>query len=463
MAKTDWKAEAKALKKRVKELKASVAEAITPVAHEIAETVSHAAKEVRAKVKKATKPVSPLAPAGFPDLPLIAGAEFAAIGAGIKYLDRKDVMLVRLAPGTAIAGAFTRSSTRSGCVRDCQDKLALKVPAGTGAAIIVNSGNSNAFTGKVGDTAVAAVTGGVAEALGIPASRVFSSSTGVIGEPLPFEKITAVIADLSAGLSEQGIQMAAEAIMTTDTFPKGATASVAVDGGTVQIAGIAKGSGMIAPDMATMLVYIFTDAKITPAALQRMVSRNVTGTFNSITVDSDTSTSDTLLVAATGQSSAPELKGPSAKAFETALAGVMRDLALQVVRDGEGATKLVEVRVTGAADDEDAARVAFAIANSPLVKTAIAGEDPNWGRVVMAVGKSGAKAERDRLTISFGDVLVAEKGWKSPSYTEEAGASYMKGQELTLSVDLGMGRAKRTVWTCDLTNRYIEINADYRS
>ena len=372
-------------------------------------------------------------------------------------------MLVRLAPGTAIAGAFTRSSTRSGCVRDCQDKLALKVPTGAGAAIIVNSGNSNAFTGKVGDTAVAAVTGGVAEALGIPASRVFSSSTGVIGEPLPFEKITAVIADLSAGLSEQGIQMAAEAIMTTDTFPKGATASVVVEGGTVQIAGIAKGSGMIAPDMATMLVYIFTDAKITPAALQRMVSRNVTGTFNSITVDSDTSTSDTLLVAATGQSSAPELKGPSAKAFETALAGVMRDLALQVVRDGEGATKLVEVRVTGAADDEDAARVAFAIANSPLVKTAIAGEDPNWGRVVMAVGKSGAKAERDRLTISFGDVLVAEKGWKSPSYTEEAGASYMKGQELTLSVDLGMGRAKRTVWTCDLTNRYIEINADYRS
>ncbi len=362
-----------------------------------------------------------------------------------------------------MAGAFTRSTTRSGCVRDCQAKLAAKVPAGAGAAIIVNSGNSNAFTGKVGDQAVAAVTGGVAEALGIPATRVFSSSTGVIGEPLPHEKITAVIPALAADLSEAGIQMAAEAIMTTDTFPKGAAATVQGEGGTIHIAGIAKGSGMIAPDMATMLVYIFTDAKIAPAALQKMVDRNVGATFNSITVDSDTSTSDTLLVAATGQSPAAAVTGAVAKAFETALAGVMRDLPLQVVRDGEGATKLVEVRVTGAANDEDAARVAFSVANSPLVKTAVAGQDPNWGRIVAAIGKSGAQADRDRLTIRFGDILVAENGWRAPSYTEEAGAAYMQQPELVFAIDLGMGRAKRSVWTCDLTDRYVEINADYRS
>jgi glutamate N-acetyltransferase/amino-acid N-acetyltransferase len=257
--------------------------------------------------------------------------------------------------------------------------------------------------------------------------------------------------------------MAAQAIMTTDTFPKGAAATLQGEGGMIHIAGIAKGSGMIAPDMATMLVYIFTDAKIAPAALQKMVSRGVGPTFNSITVDSDTSTSDTLLVAATGQSDAAPVTGAVAKAFEAALHGVMRDLALQVVRDGEGATKLVEVRVTGAATDEDAAKVAFAIANSPLVKTAVAGQDPNWGRIVAAVGKSGAEADRDRLTIRFGDILVAEKGWRNPGYKEEDGAAYMQGDELLFHVDLGMGRAKRSVWTCDLTARYVEINADYRS
>ncbi|WP_413687623.1 bifunctional glutamate N-acetyltransferase/amino-acid acetyltransferase ArgJ [Rhodobacter sp. Har01] len=413
------------------------------------------------------KPVSPLAPEAFPDLPLIAGAEFAAISAGIKYQGRKDVMLVSLSPGTVVAGAFTRSTTRSGCVRDCQSKLTLKAPpgteAGTGAAIVVNSGNSNAFTGKIGDEAVAAVTGGVAEALGIPAARVFSSSTGVIGEPLPHGKITSVLPALAAGLSEAGIQMAAEAIMTTDTFPKGAAATLQGDGGMIRIAGIAKGSGMIAPDMATMLVYIFTDAKIGQASLQKMIDRNLGATFNSITVDSDTSTSDTLLVAATGRSPAAEVKGTVAKAFETALAGVMRDLALQVVRDGEGATKLVEVRVTGAASDEDAAKVAFSIANSPLVKTAVAGEDPNWGRIVAAIGKSGALADRDKLTIRFGDILVAENGWRAESYAEEAGAAYMQQAELVIAVDLGLGKGRRTVWTCDLTARYVEINADYRS
>ena len=456
MAKTDWKAEAKNLKKKVRKLKDRVTEAVSGAA-------SGTLNEVAAVVHKAAHPVSPLAPASFPALPVIRGAEFASIGAGIKYRNRKDVMLVRLAPGTVMAGAFTRSTTRSGCVRDCEAKLALKVAPGTGAAIIVNSGNSNAFTGKVGDKAVADVTGAVAKALGIPATRVFSSSTGVIGEPLPAEKITGVIGDLTEGLTEAAIEGAAQAIMTTDTFPKGATATIEGEGGPIHIAGIAKGSGMIAPDMATMLVYIFTDAKISQAGLQKLVSRHVDDSFNSITVDSDTSTSDTLLVAATGQSEAAPLKGAVLKAFDAALAQVMQDLALQVVRDGEGATKLIEVRVSGAATDADAAKVAFAIANSPLVKTAVAGEDPNWGRIVMAVGKSGAQAERDRLTIRFGDILVAEKGWKSPGYSEEAGASYMKGQELVIDVGLGMGRARRTVWTCDLTDRYVAINADYRS
>ncbi|MBC2836212.1 bifunctional glutamate N-acetyltransferase/amino-acid acetyltransferase ArgJ [Paragemmobacter straminiformis] len=447
MAKTDWKAEAKALKKKVKELRSRLDQSPSV-----------------GKPAKGAKPVSPLAPKdGFPELPRIAGVEFAAVEAGVRYQNRKDVMLVRLAPGTAVAGVFTRSSTRSGCVRDCQAKLATRGGTDSAAAIIVNSGNSNAFTGKIGDEAVAAVTGGVAEALGIPATRVFSSSTGVIGEPLPYDRITAKIPDLIAELREDAIDMAATAMMTTDTFPKGAAATIQGDGGPIHIAGIAKGSGMIAPDMATMLVYIFTDAKIPQATLQKMLSRNLDATFNSITVDSDTSTSDTLLLAATGQSPAAEPKGVVAKAFETALQGVMRNLAHQVIRDGEGATKFVEVRVTGAESDADAAKVAFSIANSPLVKTAVAGQDPNWGRIVAAIGKSGANADRDRLTIRFGDILVAEKGWRSPKYREEDGANYMLQDELVIAVDLGLGRAKRSVWTCDLTNRYIEINADYRS
>jgi glutamate N-acetyltransferase / amino-acid N-acetyltransferase len=442
MAKTDWKAEAKGLKKKLRKLKDVVAPA--------------------APAKKA-KPVSPLAPASFPKLPAIAGVEFAAVEAGVRYQNRKDVMLVRLAPGTTMAGVFTRSTTRSACVRDCQAKLAMKVPAGAGAAIIVNSGNSNAFTGKIGDTAVAAVTAAVAEALAIPAARVFSSSTGVIGEPLPHDRITTAVPALASALREDAIEMAAHAMMTTDTFPKGAAATVQGDGGVIHIAGIAKGSGMIAPDMATMLVYLFTDAKIPATTLQKMLSRNVDATFNSITVDSDTSTSDTLLLAATGRSTAAEVKGPTAKAFETALHGVMRDLALQVVRDGEGATKLVEVRVTGATTNADAAKAAFAIANSPLVKTAIAGQDPNWGRIVAAIGKSGAEADRDRLTIRFGDILVAANGWRSPDYREADGAAYMLRPELLIHVDLGLGTGKRSVWTCDLTARYVEINADYRS
>lgn len=439
MGKKDWKAKAKSLKKQL--------ERLLPAA----------------KAPKAAKPVSPLAPAGFPVLPHIAGVEFAAIEAGIKYQNRKDVMLVRLCAGTQMAGVFTRSSTRSACVRACQDNLAAKAPSNAGAAILVNSGNSNAFTGAVGAASVEAITQAVAQALDVPVSRVFTSSTGVIGEPLPHEKITAIIPQLVQGLRGDAIDMAATAMMTTDTFPKGAAASFMAEGGQVQIAGIAKGSGMIAPDMATMLVYIFTDAKISAANLQKILSRHVEETFNSITVDSDTSTSDTLLLAATGQSDAAELKGAALKAFETALRGVMMDLAHQVVRDGEGAQKFVEVRISGAANDNDAKLAAFAIANSPLVKTAIAGQDPNWGRIVAAIGKSGASAERDRLTIKFGDILVAQNGWRNPDYREEDGAAYMQRAELVIAVDLGMGKAKRSVFTCDLTARYIEINADYRS
>ncbi len=428
--------------------------------------VRELARRIEETVEKAAKPrhVSPLAPAAFPALPVIEGVRFAATQAGVRYANRTDVMLVELAPGTAVAGAFTRSATRAAPVLDCEAKIG---KASTeGAAIIVNSGNANAFTGAAGVAAVAEVTGAVAEALGVPADRVFSSSTGVIGEPLPADRIVAAIGALKEGLAPDGIADAARAIMTTDTFPKGAAATVDIDGQSVRIAGIAKGSGMIAPDMATMLVYIFTDARIAQGSLQKLLSGLMDETFNAITVDGDTSTSDALLLAATGRSPAPELRdarGKPFRAFREGLRSVMMDLAHQVVRDGEGATKFVEVRVTGADSAADARRVAMSIANSPLVKTAIAGEDPNWGRIVMAVGKSGAKADRDRLSIRFGDILVAEKGWRAPSYLESETAAYMKGETLVIGVDLGLGKGAYTAWTCDLTHRYIDINADYRS
>ena len=402
--------------------------------------------------------VSPLAPDHFPDLPVIDGVRFATIAAGVRYQGRTDVMLAELAPGSTVAGAFTRSATRAAPVLDCQAKIG--ATSDTGAAIPVNSGNANAFTGKGGVTAVEAITASVADVCNIPQSRVFTSSTGVIGEPLPHDRITAVLADLKGALSDKGISDAAKAIMTTDTFPKGARAEVEIDGKTVSIAGIAKGSGMIAPDMATMLVYIFTDAVVSQPALQKMLSTHTDSTFNCITVDSDTSTSDSLILAATGASG---VDASESDAFSEALHGVMLNLAHQVVQDGEGATKFVEIAVTGAATDDDAKTHGMAIANSPLIKTAIAGEDPNWGRVVMAVGKSGAAADRDRLSIRFGDIEVAKDGWRSPDYSEEAAAAHMKGQNITIGVDLGLGDGKATVWTCDLTHGYIEINADYRS
>ncbi|UWQ18222.1 bifunctional glutamate N-acetyltransferase/amino-acid acetyltransferase ArgJ [Jannaschia sp. M317] len=408
--------------------------------------------------------VSPLAP-DFPDLPTIDGVRFATAQAGIKYKGRTDLMLADLAPGTAIAGVFTRSATRSGAVLDCQAKL--KAPRTSGGwAILVNSGNANAFTGTAGMEAVAAVSHGVSQALGLPPGRVLTASTGVIGQPLPHARITEALDGLSNTLSPDGMATAARAIMTTDTFPKGSTRTVDLDGTTVTIAGIAKGSGMIAPDMATMLSYVFTDAKVSDRALQTMLSDLTKSTFNAITVDSDTSTSDSLVVAATGKAGNAEITSArtrSGRAFKEALAEVLKDLAIQIAMDGEGATKLVEVQVTGAANALDARRVASAIANSPLVKTAIAGEDPNWGRVVMAVGKSGARADRDKLRISFGDILVAENGQIAESYTEAAGAAYMTRDRILLSVDLGLGTATDTMWTCDMTYRYIEINADYRS
>ncbi len=393
---------------------------------------------------------SPLAPAAFPDLPPIAGLRIASAAAGLRYKGRSDVMLAILPPGTAMAGAFTRSATRSASVLDCEAKRG--GDPSDGAAIFVNAGNANAFTGKRGDGSVAAICAAVSAAADVPEGRVFTASTGVIGQPLDDAAVARAIAGLARATGD--LRGAADAILTTDTFPKGASA--AVEG--CAIAGIAKGSGMIAPDMATMLAFVFTDADIAQDALQAMVSRQVGRSFNRATVDGDTSTSDMVLVAATRAGPAPD-----PQAFEAALGDVMEDLARQIVRDGEGATQFVTVRVTGAADEADAARAARAIAESPLVKTAIAGGDPNWGRIVMAVGKSGARADRDRLAIRFGDVDVAREGWVSPEYSEERAAAHMAGTEIEIAVDLGLGDGTAEMWTCDLTHRYIEINADYRS
>jgi glutamate N-acetyltransferase/amino-acid N-acetyltransferase len=402
--------------------------------------------------------LSPLAPDRFPDLPVIKGVRFAAVSAGVKYKDRDDVMVAVMAPETAIAGVFTKSATRSAPVLDCQAKLGGEIFAP--AVFLVNSGNSNAFTGSAGERSVEEICASAAAVFDVPQTRIFTASTGVIGERLPHGQIINKISDLDARLSPSSIESAARAIMTTDTFPKGASAEVIIDGKPVRIAGIAKGSGMIAPDMATMLVYIFTDAEIAQPDLQVLLGTLTDSTFNCITVDSDTSTSDTLMCAATGASG---VDVTDSAGFTQALRGVMLDLAHQVVRDGEGATKFVEIRVSGAASDAEARTVGLSIANSPLVKTAIAGEDPNWGRIVMAVGKSGAQANRDKLTIRFGDIVVAENGWVSSDYSEDLGAEYMKQQNLAINVDLGIGGGLGTVWTCDLTHGYITINADYRS
>ncbi len=420
--------------------------------------------------RKADTGISPLAPAlGFPTLPEINGVTYAAGAAGVKYQERDDVMLARIEAGSAVAGVFTRSATRSGSVLDCQVKLAALQKTNTVAdalGVVVNSGNSNAFTGKAGDTSVELISSSAAKVLKTRPENVLTSSTGVIGELLPHDKIISILDDLNVNLSPTNGAAAARAIMTTDTFAKGAGRSVEIDGKTILISGFAKGSGMIAPDMATMLVYIFTDAAVTSSVLQQIISSENRRTFNAITVDSDTSTSDTLLAFATGAAGNTQIigvDGVDSQKFASALHDVMRDLAHLVVKDGEGATKFIEVEVTGAVSDDSAHTVALAIANSPLVKTAAAGEDPNWGRVVMAIGKSGEPADRDKISINFGNILVAEKGWVSPSYTEDAGSTYMKNRNLKISVGLGMGDGTAQVWTCDLTHGYIKINADYRS
>ena len=404
--------------------------------------------------------VSPLAPERFPDLPEIGGVRVATVEAGIRYKGRDDLLLVELAPGTAIAGALTRSLTASAPVDWCREAL----PGGRARAIVVNSGNANAFTGRVGKTAVEHTVAAAAAALGCAEREVFVSSTGVIGEPLPAEStIVQKLPGLAQALASGNWDRAAGAIMTTDTFPKGASATAKIGGRTVRIAGIAKGSGMIAPDMATMLAYVFTDAAVPPDLLQRLTSRAVERSFNAITVDSDTSTSDTVLVAATGAARNPPPDAAMLRGFARALEAVCRDLAHQIVRDGEGASKFVEIAVTGAASARAAKRIGLAIANSPLVKTAIAGEDANWGRIVMAVGKAGEKADRDALRIGIGGVEITRGGQVVPDYDETPVARHMQGQDIRIAVDIGVGRGKATVWTCDLTHGYIDINGSYRS
>ena len=410
--------------------------------------------------------ISPLAPEnGFPILPQIQGIRFAAAAANVKYSERNDVMLIECAAGSSIAGLFTRSSTRSASVLDCQNKL--KTGTGDkGAAILVNSGNSNAFTGSYGEESVQKICTAVSNEMKIPLNSVFTASTGVIGEKLPHKKIISKVKELNSKLDEYSAESAARAIMTTDTFPKGACSSFSINNSIVNISGFAKGSGMIAPDMATMLVYIMTDIAIEKNILQNILAKLNEKTFNSITVDSDTSTSDSLMLIATGQSGNKIIideHSVEALKFSEELHAVMLNLAKQVVRDGEGATKFLEIEVNGAVSEKSAKIVALAIANSPLIKTAIAGEDPNWGRVVMGVGKSGEPADRDKISIWFGDILVAQHGWGSSSYSENLGQNYMKNQELKITVDLGIGDGSAKVWTCDLTHQYISINADYRS
>jgi glutamate N-acetyltransferase/amino-acid N-acetyltransferase len=406
--------------------------------------------------------VSPLAPAEYPKLPKIAGVRLAGAAIGLKKNGGRDLMLAELAEGTTIAGMLTRSLCCSAPVDWCRHAL----KGGTARAIVVNSGNSNAFTGKAGDRTVEATVEAAAELLGCKDTEVFIASTGVIGQPLPPDGIAAALPALSKKLKPTGWNDAAEAIRTTDTFAKSATRTATIDGVKVTINGIAKGSGMIAPDMATMLAFLFTDAAISAKALQKITSRAVKRSFNSITVDSDTSTSDTVLFAATGAADHKPIQHADDKrlrGFRRAVEEAMVELAQLIVRDGEGASKFVTVNVKGAASDGAARRVGLAIANSPLVKTAIAGEDANWGRIVMAVGKAGEKADRDRLGISVGGVPITRHGQIVDGYDETPVAHHMTGPNIDIEVDLDIGKGKATVWTCDLTHGYIDINGSYRS
>ncbi len=406
--------------------------------------------------------VSPLAPKSFPALPALKGVRIATAEAGIRYKGRTDVLLMMFDPGTSVAGVFTRSRCPSAAVDWCRAVL----PAGRARALVVNSGNANAFTGKKGRASTKLTAELAARAVGCAENEIFLASTGVIGEPLEAEKFRGVLDKLAISAEGNGWEKAARAIMTTDTFPKGASSYLDLDGTQVSITGIAKGAGMIAPDMATMLSFIATDAPVAPSVLQGLLSEAVETSFNCVTIDGDTSTSDTLLAFATGAAGGKEISEPTdprAYALGAAFKQVLADLAQQVARDGEGATKFITVDVEGAESNESARRIALSIANSPLVKTAIAGEDANWGRVVMAVGKAGEPADRDRLAIHFGGVQVAAEGERDPSYDEEKTSAYMKNQDIDLRVELNIGPGKARVWTCDLTAEYIAINADYRS
>ena len=409
--------------------------------------------------------VSPFAPKHLPHLAAIDGVRIATAASGIRYPGRTDLLFVLFDPGTAVAGVLTKSKTASAPVDWCRAHL----PHGIARALVVNSGNANAFTGRRGREAVELTAKAAAEAAKCQEADIYIASTGVIGEPLDARKIASRLGGLAGEAKGDAYEDAARAIMTTDTYPKLATCKAEIDGVEITISGIAKGAGMIAPDMATMLAFIFTDAAIEPAALHEVTAPLVEDSLNAITIDGDTSTSDTLLIFATGAAArrgAPRIArgdDPRLVGFRAGLAAVLRDLALQIVKDGEGATKFVTVKVMGAKTKQAARAIAKSIANSPLVKTAIAGEDPNWGRIVAAVGKAGEEADRDRLAIWLGEIQVAKDGEVASSYREQDGAAYMKNREIAISVDVGVGKAASTVWTCDLTKDYIAINADYRS
>jgi glutamate N-acetyltransferase / amino-acid N-acetyltransferase len=409
--------------------------------------------------------VSPLAPTDVPEMPAIAGVKLAAAAAGIRYKGRTDVLLAVMDKGTTVAGVFTKSKCPSAPVEWCRAKLG----RGQARALVVNSGNANAFTGKTGKQSTALTAQTAAKAVGCTTGDVFLASTGVIGEPLDATKFDGVLATLAEAATPDHWMDAAKAIMTTDTFPKVATVTVKLGKAKVTINGMAKGAGMIMPDMATMLSFVFTDAPLSAAVLQSLLKSGVEDTFNAITIDSDTSTSDTLLAFATGAAAAdgaPKISrasDPRLKAFAKAFHGVLANLAEQVARDGEGARKLVEVIVDGATTKTSARKIAMSIANSPLVKTAIAGEDANWGRVVMAVGKAGEPANRDKLSISFNGIRVAKSGARDPSYNEAEVSEAMKAPKVQIKVALGLGKGRDRVLTCDLTKEYVAINGDYRS
>ena len=406
--------------------------------------------------------VSPLAPARFPVLARIAGVRLAAFACGIRYTGRDDLMLAELAPGSAIAGVFTRSLTAGAPVLWCRDCL----PGGKVRGIVANAGNSNVFTGRAGKELVEKTAATAAGLLGCEPRQIFISSTGVIGEPPPAAKILGALPQIISRLSADGWEAAARAILTTDTFPKGATATAEIDGVEVRLSGFAKGSGMIAPDMATMLAYVFTDAALSPAVLQPLLTASADRSFNCMTVDGDTSTSDTVLLCATQQVPHTPVTSPADRrlqSFRRALDTVIVDLAQQVARDGEGAQKFVTIEVTGAATFRAARRIGLTIGNSPLVKTALSAGDPNWGRIVMAVGRAEEKIDPDRLAISIGGLPILANGGPVPGYDETPVAEHMKGREIMIAVDVGVARGKATVWTCDLTHGYIDINASYRS